>query len=404
MTFLIEERRIGTVAYKSSSNPVTFDDLDYIFNVETVLAGDLLATRVASQPLDVIKDTDYTFLISGALETPDITVWETPIREWTGDETVFEVRIANTADSIGDVDVYFAPPGTPPMPGNALGTLSFGEVLPEADFEAGLYVLTFTAAGDPSTVRFESSTFTLFAQTSPLISIFDTDPNDTGLWSVRVFFAVGSSALISAIDSTATARFYHASTELATADIYNDETLMAAPIVIDHAFGDVTPDIDMPVGVNPLFYTAAGNSGAPLFDDEALILATTHKNVYALGVFAALGTVEYVPDRRPVETLAKFTFMNTSLNHPFVDLYIVPTGIDIENVFPTFFGVSIGEQPSFTTLPERSFEIYLTPGADKTVITGPIALDTMLGDIFEYVAYDNVLDPMTADLVSIPLP
>jgi len=404
MSFWIEERRLDTVSYKFSTSMSSRDDLEYIFNFETFLAGDLLSTRVASQPLDVILDTEYTFLISGALEAPDITVWETPIREWTGDETVFEVRIANTADSIGDVDVYLAAPGTAPMPGNAIGTLSFGEVLPEADYEAGAYVVTFTLAGDPLTVRFESSTFALAPQTSTLISIFDTDPNDTGLWSVRAFFSIGNSALISAVDATATARFFHASTELATADIYNDETLMAAPIVIDHAFGEVTLDIDMPFGLNPLFYTAAGNSGAPLFDGETTILATTHKNVYALGVFDALGTVEYVPDRRPVETVAKITFINTSLNHPFVDLYIVPTGIDIANVFPTFFGVSIGEQPGFTTLPASSFEIYLTPGADKTVITGPIALDTMLGDVFEYVAYDNVLDPMTADLVSIPLP
>jgi len=28
----------------------------------------------------------------------------------------------------------------------------------------------------------------------------------------------------------------------------------------------------------------------------------------------------------------------------------------------------------------------------------------MLGDVFEYIAYDNLADPMTADLVSIPLP
>ena len=404
MSFFIEERPIGNVEYQFSTNPVSFDDLQYIFNVETVLAGDLMATRVASQPLDVVKDTDYTFLISGALEAPDITVWEIPIREWSGTETVFELRIANTADSIGDVDVYFAPPGTAPMPGNALGTLSFGGVLPEADFESGNYVLTFTAAGDPSTVHFESITLFLNSQTSTLFSIFDTDPNDTGLWSVRTFFAIGGSGLISAVDSAATARFYHASTALDTADIYNDETLMAAPIVIDHAFGDVTPDIEMPFGPNSLFYTAAGNSGAPLFDDEMVVLSTTHKNVYAVGNVDELRTVEYIPDRRPVETLAKFSFMHTALNHPLVDLYVVETGTDIADVFPTFFGVPVGSLPVTTTLDAGSFEIYLTPTGDKAVITGPIALDTMLGDIFEYIAYDNLLDPMAADLVSIPLP
>jgi hypothetical protein len=404
MNFLIEERRIGNVEYKLSTNPVSFDDLEYIFNVETVLAGDLTATRVASQPLDVVMDTDYTFLISGALEAPDITVWEIPIREWSGTETVFEIRIANTADSIGDVDVYFAPPGTAPMPGNALGTLSFGQVLPEADFESGNYVLSFTAPGDPLTVHFESTTLFLNAQTSTLLSIFDPDPNDTGLWSVRTFFAIGGSGLITAVDSTASARFFHASTALDTADIYNDETLMAAPIVIDHEFRDVTPDLELPFGVNPLFYTATGNSGAPLFDDETVILATTHKNVHAVGDVDQLRIVEYIPDRRPIETLAKFSFMNTALNHPLVDLYVVETGTDIADAIPRFILVSVGEVPRFTTLDADSFEIYLTPPGEKDVITGPIALDTMLGDVFEYIAYDNLLDPMTADLVSVPLP
>ncbi len=404
LTILIEERRIGNVEYKLSTNPASYDDLEYTFNFGTVLAGDMLSTRVASQLLDVVKDTAYTFLISGALDTPDITVWEIPIREWSGTETVFEMRVANTADSIGDVDVYFAAPGTAPMPGNAIGTLSFGEVLPEADYESSEYVLTFTAAGDPSTVHFESSPFSLFAQTSTVLSIFDTDPNDTSPWSVRAFFAAGSAGVISAVDSTATARFYHASTALDTADIYNDETLMAAPIVIDHEFRDVTPDLELPIGVNPLFYTAAGNSGAPLFDGETIISSMTHTNVYAVGDVDELRTIPYIPDRRSIETRAKFSFKHTGLNHPFVDLYVVETGTDIADAIPRFILVSVGEVPRFTTLDADSFEIYLTSLDDKAVIAGPIALDAMIGDVFEYVSYDNLADPMIVDLVSIPLP
>jgi len=60
--------------------------------------------------------------------------------------------------------------------------------------------------------------------------------------------------------------------------------------------------------------------------------------------------------------------------------------------------------PEFTTLNEGNFEMYVTTANEKTVITGPIPLDSLFGDVFEYVIYDNVLDPMTADLVSIPLP
>ena len=272
------------------------------------------------------------------------------------------------------------------MPGNAIGTLSFGEVLPQTDYESGDYVLTFTAAGDPSTVHFESTTLSLIAQSSTVISIFDTDANDTGLWSVRAFFAAVGSGPIVAVDSTATARFFHASTVLVEADIYNDETLMAPPIVINHAFGDVTPDIEVPFGLNSWFYTAAGNSGAPLFDDETIIMSMTHTNVYAVGDVDELRTIPYIPDRRPIETRAKFSFKHTGLNHPFVDLYVVETGIDIADVFPTFLALSVDSPPGVTHLAEGSFEIYLTPTGDKAVIAGPIALDTMLRDIFEYVA------------------
>ena len=97
-------------------------------------------------------------------------------------------------------------------------------------------------------------------------------------------------------------------------------------------------------------------------------------------------------------------FLNSALNHPLVDLYIVKTGVDFAVTIPRFILVSVGDVPRSTTLDADSFEIYLTPPGEKTIITGPIALDTMLGDVFEYIAYDNETDPMTADLVSIPLP
>ena len=55
MVFLIEERRIDTVAFKGTSRIASQDDLDYIFNVEARLAGDIANTRVASHFLDVVR-------------------------------------------------------------------------------------------------------------------------------------------------------------------------------------------------------------------------------------------------------------------------------------------------------------------------------------------------------------
>jgi hypothetical protein len=404
LNFLIEERRIGNVDYKFSTTVSTFDDLEYTFNFETRLAGDLTTTRVASQLVAIEKDTDYTFLVSGALAAPDITVWELPHREWTGSETVFELRVANTADSLGDVDVYFSAPGIPPASGNSIGTLAFGEVLPAADYESGDYVLTYTVAGDPSMVRFESADFFVGAQSSLLLSIFDGDANDTGMWSARAYFAPGGAGVISGVNATATVRFYHATTALLTADIYAEETLTPPPVVANHVFATYTDDIDFPFGTNLLFYTAAGNSGAPLLDTQVVALPTGHRHVYIVGDSDPLQTLGYIPDRRSIETQAKFTFMNTALNHPFVDVYVVESGADITDTLPVFFNQSVGAVPNDASLPAGSFEMYLTLPAEKTIITGPFAFDTLLGDVFEFIAYDDVTDPMTADLVSIPIP
>jgi hypothetical protein len=76
IVFLIEERVVGTVTSKGVTATTVWDDLEYTFNFQTLLAGDSTTTRVASQFLNVGADNDYTFVISGALAAPDITIWE----------------------------------------------------------------------------------------------------------------------------------------------------------------------------------------------------------------------------------------------------------------------------------------------------------------------------------------
>jgi len=117
MVFLIEERVIGSVTTKSVTATSDYDDLQYTFNFQTLLAGNALRTRVASQPLKVEADKDYTFVVSGALAAPDITIWEADQREWTGTETAFEARMAHAAETLGSVDIYFADAVIPPALG-----------------------------------------------------------------------------------------------------------------------------------------------------------------------------------------------------------------------------------------------------------------------------------------------
>ena len=152
VAFLIEERTIGIASYRQATAQTRFDDLAYNFNFDVRYAGEIGLVRVASVFVDIIKDLDYIFVLTGTLADPSILTWETVVREFTGTETVFEARFTHTSDSLGSVDYFFAAPGVDPVAGEEAGTLAFGEVLPSIDFEAGEYVLTITSSGMPDQV------------------------------------------------------------------------------------------------------------------------------------------------------------------------------------------------------------------------------------------------------------
>ena len=100
--FLIEERTLGTVAFKQTSGFSPFDDLSYLFNFDVVLPGTIIPTRLTSEFIDVIVDHEYTVVLTGSLASPSSFVWDDTIREWAGTETVSEVTFAHLAPSLGE--------------------------------------------------------------------------------------------------------------------------------------------------------------------------------------------------------------------------------------------------------------------------------------------------------------
>ena len=107
VTFRIEERSLGNLNYKNSSTPTLYDDFEYNFNFDIINPGEDEAQRIASTTQKVDNGVEYVFVVSGDLANPTLTTWETPLRDWSGSETVFEARFAHLAESLGNIDVYF---------------------------------------------------------------------------------------------------------------------------------------------------------------------------------------------------------------------------------------------------------------------------------------------------------
>lgn len=400
ITFLIEERSLDSVAYKSNSSPQRWDDLTYTFNFEISRPQQTETTRIASRSLDVVREVDYTFVVRGSLDAPTVDLWEIPVRSFSGAGTVFEMRVGHTAQTLGSVDVYLGLESAAPDLGARVATLAPGEVSTPSDVEQDVYIVTLTSAGNPADILYQSVPTQIVSNQSVLVTVFDGDANDTAPTTIRIFNDQGLSSALADARFPPTARFIHATADLGTSDLYDDAALQNR-IVADLAFGDVTGDIDMAVGESTITATAPGNVGAIQLEDTLTTLAGSHVNYY----FTVLGdelTGAQVPvDRRSIETAVRLTFFHSAINHDSVDLYVVEAGTSVDDSLPRQIGLSYGLQTAPIRLAAGSYDIYITAAGEKTVLDGPVSLEAALGDVFEAALLDRV-DPSLAEFKLLP--
>ncbi|MEM6513270.1 MAG: DUF4397 domain-containing protein [Pseudomonadota bacterium] len=404
--FLIEERSLGGLTYKQLSVPMPFDDFDYNFNFEAVLAGDLQTTRVATLPFKVEADIEYTFIVTGSIESPTISVLETPVRVFDEGATVFELRLAHLAVGFPTVDVYIAPDGTAPALGEQFATLAFGESSPAVDVEGGEYVVTITAAGDPGNVVFQSNAVTFSSEVAILVGVFAPDANDVDPLSVRGYSATGGLSLIADESSSSTIRFVNAALDLGPVDIYNDEDL-TSQLAANVDYREITAEIPVPDGNNDLFVTPAGSTATVLLDSTFSSGFGARNDSYLIGSDGDYLSITFASDRRSVETVARVNLFNASLNIPVADLYVLDDGEEFnDDVIPRGIAINIlSGQPSFPVElnASGSYDVYIAPGGERTVAAGPIDLDLTLGDVVNLGLFDTA-DPnvTTIDVVATP--
>ncbi len=402
VSFLIEERTLDTVSYKNISSPERWDDLAYTFNFQIGRPSQLEPTRIASQPLDLAPDVEHTLVLRGSTDAPDVAVWEIPERSFSGNETIFEMRVGHAADGLGTVDVYIGQEGVSPQPGNQVATLAPGEVSTPRDIAEDDYVVTVTSAGDVGNVLFQSVPTQIVASQSVLITVLEGDANDTAPVAVRLFNQAGSAATLADSRFPPTARFVHATTDLGTADIYDDAGLQNR-IVADLTYGDITADIDVRAGDVPITATAAGNVGAILFEDTLTTFAGARVNYYLSELAGDVVGEPIRVDRRSIETVARLTFFHSAANNRSVDLYVVDAGTAIDEALPRLAGQVYLQQTPPLAFDAGSYEIYVTTSGEKTVLEGPLSLEASYGDVFEAVLLDRV-DPSRAELKFFPQP
>jgi hypothetical protein len=395
--FLIEERVLGSVPYKSAHGAQAFDDLTYNFNFEYLVPGGTAPIRTATVSLDVVADNEHTFVLTGSVTAPDVTVWERPQRDWEGTETVFEAGIAHLSPALGAVDVYFATTGTTPVLGEERAKLSFGERMPEIDLENGEYEFIITARDDPATILYQSAPVIYLARISYTQTIFDADASIPGNISVRSISTLGISAELPDSNSLPTVRTVHAAFGTENIDIYRDDDF-TAPIFSNLGFGETTGDLPFPIGTVNYTYTPVGNPGV-IIDEELLVVSAGQRSSTFLAGLPGtdLLRIILIDDRRSIETQATLRLVQAAANFDAMDLYLVETGTDIADISPLAAGLTFALVSDFGPTIPGNYDLILTLPGEKTLIAGPIRLDIVNGDVVELLILDTV-DPAIAEV------
>ena len=402
--FLIEERTAGSAAYQEATAPQRFDDFEYRFNFEVVLAGRVEASRVASVVQKIDANQEYTFVLTGSIDAPNVLVWDKPQANFADTDTAFEIQVAHLAEGFPSVDVFIAAEGVPPSAGQEVATIAFGNVMPVREFESGDYVVTVTAAGDPGAVLFESDPVTFGARNSLLVGVFAPTGNDVSPLAIRGFTDGGTAALITERNSSPTLRVIHSAQDLGNVDVYNDEALTDV-LATDVAFKGVTGDLPIAAGNSDIKVTPAGSTASVLVEAIANISAATRNNVVLTGTGGTYAATGYVPDRTSVQTFAKLSLFNGASNFDLVDIYAVETGTLIEeDTLARAVAIPIANRSTTAVIPNPgTYDFYVTRFTEEVPVAGPLTRTVARGDIIELFLFDTA-SPDVGELVEIPAP
>ena len=398
ITFLIEERPLGSMRYKDTSGYSNFDDLTYNFNFDIFLPGELDPTRLATHLLDVQADFLHTVVMSGTIANPSTLSWEDPVREWAESETVFEADFAHFASSIGAIDIYFAPPGTPPLLGSEIGSLANGARLAGMDFEDGEYEIILTAQGDPATILYQSVPIFSTPRTQVTIAIFNPDPSFTGNVAVNLITRADTSSPIPDLNFPSQLRMLHAAFGVENVDGYFNSDF-ANLIYSAIGFQGLSTYVDLAAATTKLTLTQVGNSGATIHESDIIVGPVSRRTVLLGGTLAAPFFFLVEDEARPLETYPVVRLINMSVNTDFVNAYLLEAGTPIDDVIlPTFGALPSRFDTGFFAADEGLQELTLTLFGDTTPITTPLILDLANGNTVDIVIVDTV-DPTVLELV-----
>ncbi len=397
--FLIEETVLGRIEFQGATGVSEYDDLEYTFRFEILLPEDDVdePTELVSRTISVASDQEYTFVLSGSLDSPQLFLWQQFGRNWdeeledAEDEdtevTVMEVSFGHISTILGAVDVYLEEPGTSPLAATPRASLSFSEFVSAIELSAGDYQLVVTPIGEPETLLFASNAFTLSAATSTLVALMDDGGFTTADFAVNLIGSNAGAALtdIEAFGAISTA---HAALGSGPLDVF-DSGDFSSPLFEGLEFSTVSEELEFDDENLELVVTPADNLGVFLTQDNLNVFDGTYNRLFFVGLPGELQAVARRYDRSTVATHARFQLFHGAARFPTLDVYVVDTDTDIQLIGPNYSSILFGSGVDYIRVEEDSYNIFVTEPGTNNVIAGPLQVDMGKSENYSLIIVDS---------------
>ena len=387
--FLIEERSLGSLGYNQSTTQTRFDDFEYNFNFEVFLPGALERDRVATFAHKLEADRNDIFVLTGNPLSPTISVWSTPAREWTETDTVLEIRFAHVIVAEDDIDIYLDEAVTPAVAANKVATLSYGQISEVSDVAEGTYTVTITVAGDIDAVLYQSFNVNLFPRSTQVVAAMAGDENDASPIVINVMSDVSNDRIFPDSGAEQTVRFFHTARALQATDIFDDDMLTNLKFS-NLEYGNASGDVAVSNEAETYYYTPTGSTATILHEATNQTPLGRHSNLYVVGPADDYASYAFLPDRASVSIYAKVQFFNAALDTGTVDVYIkVADDPLVDEDRPVIFALRYPSPSPIQALATGSYDIYITPLTEKTLLADPLRLDVVNGEIVDLILLDT---------------
>jgi hypothetical protein len=380
----------------------------YDLAVEEVIPdGNAVVIDLPGMTLGV--NEELSLLVIGKVVEGTVEAW--PLVDRTSGVTAGQarVRLAHAAPDGPRVDVYLTGADTVLSSVTPFDTLRFRQASEQRELKSGAARLRLTPPGDPTTVLFDSGTFTLSLESDLLVVFVErVGPGDSPFQVVVLNASSSGSSLLGDEDAPADLRIVNASPDSAPLDVTLDDgtddgnTTVAAGL----AFPDPTPGAASYATITPDSYTVqvvrSGDLDKKVLLQFGATLAAGSSGTFVLGdLVAKLGRIEVGDDRRRVATEARLRLVHASPAAELVDIYITRPGADLEKATPVFSDVQFGANTGYLARAAGSYEVIFTKADSKTAIRYVLPVTLATSGIYTAILRDKVGGGLPAGIIAL---